>query len=72
MCIPIFCWAQIDPPPDPVDVPIANAARYKLNYKVGLSILLGAGIVYGIIKVRERSKRKKQKQAKKALNTVFN
>ena len=52
--LPQTSSAQVDPPPDPVDTPIDG----------GLSVLLGAGVVYGIKKVKERRKAQKEQQDK--------
>ena len=56
--ISVFCTlpkvssAQIDPPPNPVDVPIDG----------GLSILIGAGVAYGIKKVRDERKKQREER----------
>ena len=50
--LPQTSSAQVDPPPDPVDTPIDG----------GLSVLLGAGVVYGIKKVKERRKKQREDQ----------
>ena len=42
--------AQIDPPPDPVDTPIDG----------GLSILIGAGVLYGVKKVKDQRKKSRE------------
>ena len=49
VCLPVFTWAQVPPPPDPVDTPIDG----------GLSLLIGAGVLYGMRKVKEQRKEKK-------------
>jgi hypothetical protein len=44
---PAVSHAQTDPPPDPIDTPIDG----------GLSILLAAGVGYGVKKAYEKRKR---------------
>lgn len=48
MCLPAISHAQQDPPDDPVDVPIDG----------GLSILLAAGVGYGVKKAYSSHKKK--------------
>jgi hypothetical protein len=47
MCIPAVSNAQVDPPPDPIDTPIDG----------GLSILLAAGVGYGVKKAYDKRKK---------------
>jgi hypothetical protein len=47
MLTPTLSHAQTDPPPDPIDTPIDG----------GLSILLAAGIGYGVKKAYEKRKK---------------
>jgi hypothetical protein len=47
MLLPAICHAQIDPPPDPIDTPIDG----------GLSILLAAGVGYGVKKAYNKRKK---------------
>lgn len=52
MLLPAIVSAQIDPPPDPVD---------GVPFDGGLSVLIGAGVLYGIKKARD-AKRQRQHQ----------
>jgi hypothetical protein len=45
--LPAISHAQVDPPPDPIDTPIDG----------GLSILLAAGVGYGVKKAYEKRKK---------------
>jgi hypothetical protein len=47
MLLPAISHAQIDPPPDPIDTPIDG----------GLSILLAAGVGYGVKKAYNKRKK---------------
>ena len=49
LCIPSLLHAQIDPPPNP-DAPIDG----------GVSILIAAGVGYGVKKVRDGRRKKKE------------
>ena len=47
----MITFAQIDPPPDPVDTPFDG----------GLSVLIGAGVLYGLKKARDAKKQKEDR-----------
>ena len=49
MCLPALVNAQTDPPTEPVDVPIDG----------GLSLLLAAGVAYGVKKGYSNHKKKR-------------